>query len=134
MKRWILPLTLLLLVPLTAQPAAGETARAGCGGQWRPDGAQCSFVFPGGNSVGLGVSVIGDPVGAAVARLEMVRSPMRGGMRGVREVLLECDAVGFHSWCGAGMTSSDPIAPRGTRMYCVVVGRGGTGTYGCSGG
>lgn len=129
MKRSALCLTVLSLSLLAAPAAASDAApKNGCGGGWEPDRKGCSFVYEGG-PVGLGLSLYGDPAGAGVVRLER---PTK--VRGVHEVLLTCEAAGTWSGCGASMTSTEPIAPLGSRLYCVVEGRSGTGNYGCSSG
>lgn len=123
-KRTVLVL-LALLVLVPASPVTADESNR-CGGAWTPDRAECSFVYEGG-SVGVGVSLTGDPAGAAVVRL--VRVLGRGH---VEDVILTCEAAGAWSGCGAGMSSTEPIAPLGARLVCIVEGRLGHGSYGCS--
>lgn len=131
MKRSALLTMLALVLPLAIPASAGADARdpgSGCGGSWREGRTECSFVYQGGQ-LGVGLSLISDTAGAAGVRLERLSRA-----RGVREVLVHCEAAGQRSGCGAGMASDGPIAPIGTRLFCVVEGRQGHGTYGCTGG
>lgn len=128
MKRVFLILCLVLPVLAFAQPAAGEEDPTRCGGSWQPDRAECSFVYQGG-AVHVWLYLEGEPAGASVVRLE---GP--GPVPEVPDVILTCEAVGHRSACSAVAWESEPIVPLGTELSCIVEGRMGDGTYGCSSG
>ena len=85
-------------------PAAPATAESqgptSCGGSWSAQEAKpqkCMLRYWGG-SVGVGLTIYGDPGAAGVVRL---MGPSRT-LPGVQEELMECAAVGTQWGGGAG--------------------------------
>jgi hypothetical protein len=126
MSRFILALTMVLLLPvLTPSAAVAEPRVDECGGQWVPERQECTIRYQGG-AIGLHVNLEGEPIGAVIVRLE--RTPLRG-VPG--EPIMECESAGFGGGCGAVQVGSKPMYPIGTVLRCVVEGRAGHGSYGC---
>src|SRR3954454_13671945 len=104
--------------------AVAQPRATGCAGDWSDSGAECSFAYAGGDAVDVGLSVLGAPLGGGIVQLQ------KDGPLG-RETILSCAVGGMWSACGAVQSSSEPFAAVGAPLYCVVTGRGGSGTYNC---
>jgi len=130
MRRSVLTLVALLALVMLGTPATAETeGPTSCGGSWGPEPAKCLLRYWGG-SVGVGLSLSGDPGAAGVVRL---MGPS-GMLRGVQDEILECAAAGtqWGGGCGATMVSNKALAPIGAYLTCIVEGVADQGAYACS--